>query len=206
MGYIRIPDVASMPETPVLGFIGRSNGMLMVGRNDDWDFVAAKASFFSSTTFTVPDNVYALFVACGGGGGAGVNYNSSGSANWVAGAGGGLSYAQLDVEPGDQISLTVGKGGEVNWRNSYLGSGGGSSYVTHNGQQHALAGGGQAGRNSTSVASGGEGNVANGNPPPSRFSPGAGAEGNVPVIGLVKAGNGGAEDTDGDRGIIVLAY
>lgn len=63
-------------------------------------------------TYTVPDGIYMLYVsaAAGGGGGGGCNY---GSGRYGGGGGGGAAVFNraIFVEPGEQISITVGAGG-----------------------------------------------------------------------------------------------
>lgn len=63
-------------------------------------------------TYTVPDGIYMLYVsaAAGGGGGGGCNYGSS---RYGGGGGGGAAVFNraFFVEPGEQISITVGAGG-----------------------------------------------------------------------------------------------
>lgn len=62
--------------------------------------------------YTVPDGIYMLYVsaAAGGGGGGGCNYGSS---RYGGGGGGGAAVFNraIFVEPGEQISITVGAGG-----------------------------------------------------------------------------------------------
>ncbi|MEG7628339.1 glycine-rich domain-containing protein, partial [Listeria monocytogenes] len=75
--------------------------------------------FTSSTTWTVPQGVYRIFVQCwggGGGGGGGAAVMLDGGSYYAyasGGGGGGGGYASgwLSVSPGQNITVNVGAGG-----------------------------------------------------------------------------------------------
>ena len=116
-------------------------------------------TFTSSSTFTVPENVFSIFVTmCGGGGGRDVKvYN-----NYVHGGGGAGGYYinyPISVTPGDVLTITIGAGGKSRWTDSGNNANGsvtigGSSKVTLNAVDLLVAYGGSA---STSAYNAGAG-------------------------------------------------
>lgn len=100
-------------------YVGDSNGKARLA----WQSIveAGSVKFTSSTTWTVPSGIKKIDIfCCGGGGGAGGSYETiTAGSSWSnkyyygsCGAGGytatKLSY---DVTPGQQLEITVGKGG-----------------------------------------------------------------------------------------------
>lgn len=112
-------------------------------------------------TYTVPDGIYMLYVsaAAGGGGGGGCNYDSS---KYGGGGGGGAAVFNraIFVEPGEQISITVGAGGAGgDYNSSGTGETGANGGNTIFGSYFTLLGGkGGTGGSTT----GGDGGAAGG--------------------------------------------
>ena len=67
--------------------------------------------FFSSTTITVPANVYKARVIVFGAGGSGAVKINTSAAGATGGAGGGLAVAMVNVTPGETATITVATGG-----------------------------------------------------------------------------------------------
>lgn len=94
--------------------------------------------YTASDTFTVPDGVESVFATVIGGGGAGgPTYSQRSGDQWytyygAVGGRGGAAVGYLSVTPGQNISVTVGLGGQYGW-------GGTSTFSTMSG------GGGQRG-------------------------------------------------------------
>jgi hypothetical protein len=102
----------------VVYFAARPDGKLgIVNFNPSQSPSRNSLSFLSSTTWTVPDGCYFIFARVWGGGGAGGSSAGSNSNTGVAGSGGGGGgYAEgfYLVTPGQQIPITVGRGGTPN--------------------------------------------------------------------------------------------
>ena len=89
--------------------------------------------------WSVPEGVTAISVVCVGGGGAGETNHDAAS-----GGGGGLAYKNgIAVTPGDTITVYVGAGGFATGWGDTNPNNGQSSYITHNGTNYAVAGGGE---------------------------------------------------------------
>ncbi len=121
-----------------------------------------------SYSWTVPDGVTSISVVCVGGGGAGETNHDGAS-----GGGGGLAYKNgLAVTPGDTINVYVGGGGfSAGWGQTNPDSGQ-SSYITYNGTNYAVAGGGEGAQGSA-----GDGWYSNSNSFPNTNSDGGGQGG-----------------------------
>lgn len=148
-------------------------------------------TFTSSSTFTVPENVFSIFVTmCAGGGGRSAN-NVNG---YVYGGGGGGGYYvnyPISVTPGDVLTITIGAGGTSRWTdsgNNNYGSAtiGGISKVALNAVDLLVAYGGSAStsaydgsRTGTNTFIGGAGGYPNG-------SGGGAAAGGTGGCGLAK--------------------
>lgn len=161
-------------------YVGDSNGKAKLV----WQSIveAGSVKFTSSTTWTVPSGIKKIDIfCCGGGGGAGGSYQAvTATSVWSdkyyygsCGAGGytatKLSY---DVTPGQQLEITVGKGGAAGLYYYYQnyngeithfgtttsssgmtnGSAGGQSKVVSNGTTIISANGGNGGNKGTTSA------------------------------------------------------
>ena len=138
-----------------------------------------------STDWTVPSGVYKISVVCigGGGGASGSNIAANPRLAGTGGGGGALRYVNnIDVTPGETLTVTVGSGGNGGYNppNSWIEGPGG------NGQTSSLS---RSGTILCSAAGGKGGSV----PVPG----GGGAGGNT---GIGTGGNGG------NGGLRVIAY
>jgi len=118
--------------------------------------------FTASTTYTMPYNGPALWIAIGGGGsGAHV---VGGAINKAAGGGaGGLSYKRLIATQGQTFTVTVGSGGAAITGGAGAGNAGVASSVVGTGISISAGGGGGGGASQTAaVANGGAGGTATG--------------------------------------------
>jgi len=82
-------------------------------------------SFFTDSTFVVPNEVDTVWITLWAGGGSGGNYARGGG----GGSGSGIMKYPLKVTPGVKIEMVIGKGGNAN------NSDGGNSYVMVNGSK-----------------------------------------------------------------------
>ncbi|WP_353613971.1 hypothetical protein [Mangrovibacter phragmitis] len=172
-----LSDLASIPTALANLGLGGSHGIQTIT---------------TSTSFTVPDNIYDLYIsASGAGGGGGGGYSSSYSGS---GGGGGASiYRQhFSVTPGTVLSVVIGSGGA----GGAVGIAGYSGGATSVGSLFSLAGGGGgnpgisgAGGNSAGLP-GGVGSVAG----EDAFNnvPGGGGGNLLGVGGVKRAAAGGA--------------
>ncbi|WP_416045218.1 glycine-rich domain-containing protein [Caenispirillum bisanense] len=120
-------------------------------------------------TFTVPANVYELWVYVWGAGGGGATSNNGGAGCARGGAGGGYSFKRWAVQPGDTVTITVGAGGVGAGPGSAMvnGTNGGTTSVTINGVT-VQATGGEGGKHTPAatvvggVGSGGDVNRSGG--------------------------------------------
>lgn len=109
----------------------------------------------TSTTWTVPTNVYTVQVfLVGGGGSGGSDSNYSGA--WGGGGGGYTNTGTFLVTPGSQINVIIGAGGIGHWSNSTSGS------ATYFGNYLSAAGGSMSWGNGGNGGSGGGGGSNNG--------------------------------------------
>ncbi len=120
----------------------------------------ASQLFTASGTFTVPAGVFEVFVtvlAAGGGGGG--NYGGSGQRGPGGGGGGGdtIFRRRASVTPGQQITCTVGLGGNPGTSGNSGSSGGASSFGSF-----FTVSGGSGGGPGTGPVSGGVGGQAGG--------------------------------------------
>jgi len=113
--------------------------------------------FTSSQKWTVPAGVHKIKVlAIGGGGGGGGGYSST----YVGGGGGSgvLVFAEMIVQPGIQLNITVGAGGSPGngGASPTSGGAGGASIImdVNNVDVYLLANGGLGGGAATSTANG----------------------------------------------------
>lgn len=181
--------------------------------------------FLTSTTFTVPDGVYWLWIdlwGAGGGGGAGNGSGQSGG----GGAGGAYCGGFLAVTPGQTIPVTVGQAAAAVGVGSNGNAGGATSVVvgattlTAPGGGGGLSGGGGALGGSPSNASGGDINITGGQggnffsaslggrggeSPRGGSGSGAGNNGNAPGGG---GGGGGISGNGpvGANGMVCITY
>ena len=95
------------------------NGELKVGTRKK---VSKNEIFMSDSTFTVPDGITSVAVRIFGAGGAGYCFHGGG------GGGGHMAYGVFDVIPGQQIPVTIGRGGNNSGNPS--GTGESSSFGT----------------------------------------------------------------------------
>lgn len=103
--------------------------------------------------WTVPDNITSIDIVCVGGGGG-----SSAAANacFTAGGGGALAYINnVNVTPGEILTVNVGVAGTNSNIVGTVGTSGGASSVVQNGITIVLANGGSAGSLFTTNAPGG---------------------------------------------------
>ncbi len=112
----------------------------------------------SDQSFEVPDGVVLITVTAWGGGGGG--YGS-------AGAGGGYAWGELDVAPGESLTIIVGGGGANG--ESYGGGGAGTPYLGGGGMsavvradEYLLVAGGGGGASYGGTAAGGAGGGSEG--------------------------------------------
>jgi hypothetical protein len=176
-----------------------------------------KATFFSSTTWTVPAGTTSVTISCLGGGGGGDGSGPTGAGGGGAGAAASLV---LIVSPGDVITINVGAGGTqahaggdtwasktgappANTSQGALAKGGTQAVGTNGGQ------GGQAGASiGSSTSSGGNGgNVPGGGPFGGGGGGGAGfgnhangQNGTNPNGGAGGAGDSGTGGAGGNNG------
>lgn len=180
--------------------------MLMVWDGTRWQFLNPRYASLETGfqiyaaagvyTFTVPAKVFRLnrvrLWGAGGGGGSGYPYGSTGPTGGGGGAGGGYAELKnLNVVPGQQITVTIGAGGVGRGSGVWAtgGTGGTSSfgaYMSATGGQGGTSGypssegfGGYAG-----IGSGGDVNYPGENGRTSNFS--------TPAISASKGGDGGA--------------
>jgi len=114
-----------------------------------------------STDWTVPSGVYEISVVCigGGGGGSGSVEGNFGAA--AGGGGGALRYVNnIDVTPGETLTVIVGAGGGGG--NQAAGSNGGTSSLSRTGTILCSAAGGGGGIGNGSNASGGSTGIGTG--------------------------------------------
>jgi hypothetical protein len=150
-------------------------------------------------------NIDVLIVGGGGGGGGAMSYRT-------AGGGGGGGYARLisnlSVIPGQNYSLTAGRGGAGGAFNTGQGNGstGTNSSFTHNGTAYVANGGGGGGGGSTSGAgrvggNGGGGGAVNANSLGAAGNQGfAGGNGNKTAS--AEGGGGGGSTLAGLNGVV----
>lgn len=100
----------------VVFFVMRPDGKLgLVNFNPSQSPARNSLSFLNSTTWTVPEDCYFIFARIWGAGGGGGSSAGSNSLTGVAGSGaggGGYSEGFFLVTPGQQIPVTVGRGGQ----------------------------------------------------------------------------------------------
>ena len=150
-----------------------------------------------SYTFTVPKGVYSIIAevwGAGGGGGGSSSNNSGGS----GGGGGGYSSGNIDVTPGQSITLVVGAGGVGGAAGNNPGADGGFSRLTA-GAVTLQANGGKGGQGnkgthgSGGTATGGTINTTGANGTTGGISGGNGGNG-------ANGGNGGTGSTNANGG------
>ncbi len=146
-------------------------------------FHASSWNATESYSWTVPAGVTSISVICVGGGGAGETNHDGAS-----GGGGGLAYKNgLAVTPGDTVNVYVGGGGfSAGWGQTNPDSGQ-SSYITYNGTNYAVAGGGEGAQGSA-----GDGWYSNSNSFPNTNSDGGGHGGSGYHQGGSRQSGGGA--------------
>ena len=160
---------------------GTAIGQIIAG---SINFVA----FTSSSTFTVPANVYKLKVTViGGGGGGGRTAYTNVGGGGGGGAGGG-TIKVLSVTPGWTFTVTVGGGGAGG--TSSTGSSGGNSVFTGNGFTITANGGGGGGGGTATGGSGGAGGTCTGGD--INLQGGSGGYGTPQDSGSFNAGAGGS--------------
>lgn len=91
-------------------------------------------TYVSDSVFVVPDGVSAVNITGVGGGGGGGSATQKAAAGGGGGGSGGLCTSSISVKPGDQIVMSIGKGGSGSKSTNPLmisnGSPGGSTVVT----------------------------------------------------------------------------
>lgn len=124
--------------------------VINLGETYPVEYWAPLATFTTSGSYTVPDNMSTLlFTACGGGGGGGGAAYGGG-----AGGGGGADYIFLKVfpvTPGDTLDITIGSAGSagkgsVSGSTSTYCTDGGTGGTTVIGDLVSLVGGGGGGK------------------------------------------------------------
>lgn len=206
-GCVNLSLPTDLKTEAVRNSLGVRNNRLAL-KKDRWEAFLLREVFLQNGSFVVPTGITLLTIATAGAGGGSPRHNSSSAAAYRRGAGGGISLIELEVEPGQTVSVTVGKGGTRNSSNQYIASSGGSSYISYKGEQYAIAQGGERGTNQyripPPIPNGGSGNIMNGQNPPSPTVPGQGAEITLPDIGYIKAGS--ATSDTGEDGMVVIGY
>jgi hypothetical protein len=155
------------------------------------------ATFISSTTWTIPSNVYYLKITGTGGGGGG-SHGGGGSQFANCGAGGGAGGTQIwrgSVTPGNTISITVGGGGGGGL--STTGGSGGQTHVVMNSTYLISVDGGAGGRKDLNdTTNTGQGGIGGGSyfssSAQDTFIGGDGFSANVGTNNQGSGGNGGA--------------
>ncbi len=208
-------NVSSYPTFAKLIGVDGSGNMTVAGNISAANFARVQV-FTSSTTWTVPQGVYRIFVQCwggGGGGGGGTAYYWSANGSTVYGAAGGGgggagAYAEgwLSVSPGQTINVIVGAGGigggGTTAYDSSAGSGGngGTSQVLSVIAQGGSGGGGASNTNNASNYYAGGGGQAGGYTALYGLNGSSGGNGSViynNIYGYYAGGNGGTAPTGG---------
>lgn len=144
-------------------------------------------TFTSSGSFTVPANVYTIFLSMCGAGGGSLFY--SGYYNGAPGAGGYVLDYPVSVSPGDTLTITIGSGGTSrmwnggSWTGSATATSGGATSVYIGASELLTVYGGSVNSYSSSSAmynfNGGAGGYPNG-------AGGAAQDGTAGGVGLRK--------------------
>lgn len=145
-------------------------------------------------TWTVPRGVTKFSaVAIGAGGGGSSNYNPG--SNWPgkSGAGGALEYVNnYSVNPGDVVTITVGKGGGVNSAtNNNPINNGGDTVISIGGTTVIAAGGGIRGLNQFNTSTASLGGTPSGNGTGFNGGPGSASSTSTPAGGAGKYNENG---------------
>lgn len=160
---LRIPDMGASNK----GNLAVDNGSMRLMRGN-WTNLPIRSpvgqllrTTMGAVTWIVPDNLFEISLVCIGGGQGGQSGRqwttpSSSFPGGSGGQGGALCYTTIAVEPGDEIRITVGRGGGGGSNSSPYtnGANGGDSFVQLNGIVVAIARGGSASRATASVYSG----------------------------------------------------
>jgi hypothetical protein len=155
-----------------------------------------------TTNWTVPSGITEVTIECwGGGGGGGGARNLSGDA--CAGGGGGGAYAKsiVSVNPGDNLSVLVGAGGNGGTTSGTAGGNGGLSSVTYSAVEVCRGAGGNGGATKTSDgAAGGAGGTTAASIGSTKWAGGYGGVGHVGSSFNNGGGGGGAGGTSAGGG------
>lgn len=148
----------------------------------------------SSTTWECPPWVTSVEVECWGGGGGGGSGDQSQNDSGSGGGGGAYSKETVSVTPGNTYTVTVGVAGTAGVGDGVAGGAGGDTWFSTSGTVLAKGGAGGAG----SGPSGGAGGTAASGVGTTKFSGGAGGNGNL--SGGTGGGGGSSAGTGGIGG------
>lgn len=115
-------------------------------------------SIAGTFNFTVPSGVSKILAYLWGAGGGGGAYNPSSSRGGGGGGGGSFLLSAIDVTPGDQLAIVVGKGGGGSGSTGIDGQSGGTTRITLPTFVSYTAGGGGGGGSASGSISGNGGN------------------------------------------------
>ncbi len=185
--YVDSGRTNKVATTPNITIADTSEGAVLGGHI----FHAGNWNTQETYNWSVPAGVTAISVVCVGGGGAGETNHDGAS-----GGGGGLAYKNgIAVTPGDTITVYVGAGGFATGWGDTNPNNGQSSYITHNGTNYAVAGGGEGAQGSA-----GDGWYSNSNSFPNTNSDGGGQGGSGYHQGGCRQSGGGAGGYSGGGG------
>lgn len=151
----------------------------------------------TSTTWTVPENVYEIEVkAWGAGGGGGGSESDHVDPVGGTGGGGAFVYGRMEVTPGESLGIEVGEGGGTGVARANsggAGGGGGHTEMTRNGNVLVIAGAGGGGGGSAEddTDEGGNGGAGGAN---------TGQSGTIGSAGGSDGGSGGTQGGGGAAG------
>ncbi len=180
--------------------------IVQINKAEEHCFVVYDLIIESNDSYTIPCGVSEVVLEAWGGGGAGggAGYSCGDGGKGGGGGGGAYSRVSLNVNPGDELNITVGNGGTPN-------SGGGSdSYVEFDATTVLLAKGGSGGitGGTTTAGAGGSGGQASEGTGEVKYKGGSGAAGNQssPAYGGAGGGSGGTNQDGGHASLHTRGY
>jgi len=153
-------------------------------------------------TYTIPDDVGSISAVVIGGGGGGMFAPSNGAG--TAGAGGGLAFNNnIEVSPGEQLTVTVGDAGSAGIQSSSTSpTNGGRSEIERSGQVLLFANGGEVNTTTNEISTRSNGGTAGGISGTQSFTGGGGGPSETEINGERGGGFGafGADTLSGGGG------